>query len=388
MGPLKGFSHSSIMEDVALTDEALRIHSEALIIDGHCDIPDRIIKKDLMSKPGFSLLNPQPDLHTDIPRLRKGGVDAQVWVSYVSPDYIHSGGGHQACLEQIRLIHKLAEMHPEAIELARTPEDIKRIAGQGKFAPLIGVEGGHAIEHSLDNLHQYRELGAVYMTLTHNETHDWADAGYDEARHKGLSSFGKKVVSEMNRMGMLVDVSHASDDTVRDALKVSKAPIIASHSSVRSLCNVVRNLPDDLIRGIAKEGGLVMINFFPLFIVQEGAEVEQRYIRKYNEFKEKYTNPEAFNEAMSNWEKEQPPMPRCSVNDLVDHIEHIIEVAGPDHVGLGSDYDGIYFGPDEMPDASGFPYITQVLLNRGYVEEDIRKILGENFMRVLNNAIQ
>lgn len=386
MGHLHATQQAPGSGEIELTEETLRIHRELLVIDGHCDVADKILKKGLASKPDFNLNHPQAELDTDIPRLRKGGVDAQVWVAYVSPDYIQSGGGHRACLEQIDLIHKLAEMHPESMELAASTGDIERIAGQGKFAPIIGVEGGHAIEHSLDNLKEYYNRGARYMTLTHNGTHDWADAGYDEARHGGLSTFGEVVVQEMNRLGMLVDISHASDDTVRDALKISKAPIIASHSSAKALCGARRNLSDDLIRGIAEKGGLVMVNFFPLFIVPEGAEIEQNYIDKLQEYKALYPSPEAYREAMSKWEKEQPPMPPCSVGDVVDHIEHVIEVAGIDHVGLGSDYDGILYGPDQMPDVSGFPYITQVLLNRGYSEPELKKILGNNFMRVLSEA--
>jgi len=390
MLPLMGQLHANYTFPgdgmVELTEEALRIHMESLVIDGHCDIADKILKKGLASRPGFSLNNPQPELDTDIPRLRKGGVDAQVWVAYVSPDYIQTGGGHKACLEQIDLIHKLVKTNPGSLELATSAADIERIASQGKIAPIIGVEGGHAIEHSLDNLREYRSRGALYMTLTHNGTHDWADASYDKAQHGGLNAFGEEVVLEMNRLGMLVDISHASDDTVKDALKISKAPVIASHSSARAICGTRRNLSDDLIRDIADKGGLVMINFFPLFIVPEGAAIEQNYIDKLNEYKELHPSPEAYNEAMTKWEKEQPPMPKCSVGDVVDHIEHVIETAGIDHVGLGSDYDGILYGPDQMPDVSGFPYITQVLLNRGYREPQLRKILGGNFMRVLTET--
>jgi len=386
MGPINLLAQSEGYGEITLSEEALRIHREALVIDGHNDMPGNILDKQLNSKPGFTLNEIQPELQTDIPRLRKGGVDAQVFVAYISPDHMRTGGGNQACIEQIELIHQLVKSHSDTLELAVSAKDISRISGQGKIATLVGVEGGHAIENDLMNLEHYYELGARYMTLTHNETTDWADASYDTPRHGGLSSFGKKVVKSMNRMGMLVDVSHASDDTVRDALQVSKAPVIASHSSVKALCSSRRNLTDELIKGIAGTGGIVMINFFPLFLVPEGGEVEARYIEQTIALREKNLSPEEFREEMSSWEKRQPPMPKCYVGQLVDHIDHIVKVAGIDHVGLGSDYDGITFGPEQMPDVSGFPYVTQELLNRDYNTEEIKKILGGNFIRVLSEA--
>lgn len=386
MGPVQLSARPEGHGEITLSEEALRIHNEALLIDGHNDMPGNILDKKLNSNPGFSLYNEQPELQTDIPRLRKGGVDAQVFVAYISPDHMRTGGGNQACLEQIELIHSLVESHPDALELATGTADISRIAGQGKIATLIGVEGGHAMENDLDNLERYYELGARYMTLTHNETTDWADASYDVPRHGGLSSFGEKVVKKMNKMGMLVDVSHASDDTVRDTLRVSKAPVIASHSSVRAICPSRRNLTDELIKGIADTGGMVMVNFFPMFLVPEGGVIEQAYIDQSLALRSQKLSPAQFREAMDTWEEQQPPMPKCYVGQLVDHIEHIVQVAGIDHVGLGSDYDGITYGPEQMPDVSGFPYITQELLNRDYSKEDVKKILGSNFLRVLAEA--
>lgn len=224
------------------------------------------------------------------------------------------------------------------------------------------------------------------MTLTHNETTDWADASYDTPRHGGLSSFGEKVVKKMNKMGMLVDVSHASDDTVRDALRVSKAPVIASHSLAKAICPSRRNLTDELIKGIGDSGGLVMVNFFPMFLVPEGGAIERAYIDQSLALRSRKLSPAQFREEMDTWEKQQPPMPSCYVGQLVDHIEHIVQVAGIDHVGLGSDYDGITYGPEQMPDVSGFPYVTQELLNRDYGTADVKKILGGNFLRVLAGA--
>jgi len=371
-------------ELIQLTDEALRIHRDALVVDGHNDLAGKIIDKGFLTLEEFNLNDQQPEFQTDIPRLRQGGVNAQVWVAFASPDYMRTGRANSACLEQIDLIRRMVERHNESFELATTSQDIERISRSGKIASLMGVEGGHAIEHSLDNLAKYHELGARYMTLTHTETTDWADSSYGESRHGGLSEFGEEVVMEMNRLGMLVDISHASDDVVRDVLRISKAPIIASHSSARALCGSRRNLPDDLIKGIATKGGMVMINFFPIFIIPEGAKVEQRFLEKFNELKKRDLSPEFFHDEIDQWEKQQPAMPSCTAHDVADHFEHIIRIAGIDHVGLGSDYDGITYGPDQMPGVSGFPYITQVLFDRGYSEVDLKKILGGNFMRVLS----
>lgn len=386
MGPIRLYSQPAAYGEITLSEEALRIHQEALVIDGHNDMPGNILDKKLNLKPGFTLNEPHSELQTDIPRLRKGGVDAQVFVAYISPDHMRTGGGNQACLEQLELIHQLVKSHSDTLELAVSAFDITRIAGQGKIATLVGVEGGHAIENDLKNLERYFELGARYMTLTHNETTDWADSSYDAPRHGGLSSFGKKVIKSMNRMGMLVDVSHSSDDTVRDVLRVSKAPVIASHSSAQAICPSLRNLKDELIMGIADTGGIVMVNFFPLFILPEGGKMLDQLVEHAATLRGKNLSPEQFREEMDAWQKQQPPWPTCYVGHLVDHIDHIVKVAGIAYVGLGSDYDGITYGPEQMPDVSGFPYVTQELLNRGYNTEEIGKILGGNFLRVMIEA--
>lgn len=386
MRPAHLFAKSKGHGEITLSDEALRIHREALVIDGHNDMPGNILDKALNARPGFSLNESQPELHTDIPRLRQGGVDAQVFVAYISPDHIRTGGGNQACLTQIELLHSLVKASPESLQLAKTAGDISEIVGQGKIAALVGVEGGHAMENDLENLERYRDLGACYMTITHNETTDWADAAYDAPRHGGLSTFGEKVVGAMNEMGMLVDVSHASDDTVRDVVRVSRAPVIASHSSAWEICPSRRNLRDDLIREIAHTGGMIGVNFYPLFLIPEGAAIEQAYIDQSMALRAKNLSPEQIRAEMKAWENQQAPNPVCYVGHLVDHIDRLVKVAGIDHVGLGSDYDGINTGPLQMPDVSGFPYVTQELLNRDYSLGDIKKILGENFLRVLAHA--
>ena len=374
------------MATLELSEKALLIHHDALVLDGHNDLPDRIRDRDFFSLEGFSMYDPPEGFQTDIPRLRKGGLKAQVWVAYVPPEFAESGEAARVCLEQIDLIHRLVEKHSDNLELALTASDVHWISNQGKIASLIGVEGGHAIQDSLERLADFYNLGARYMTLTHNNTNNWADSSYDEERNGGLSPFGREVVREMNRLGMLVDVSHASDRTVWDALETSMAPVIASHSSARALCGVRRNLPDELIQAIGQSGGVVMVNLYPVFLVPEGVAVETAYYEKSMELKARDLSPADYRETMRAFEKDRPPLPHCTVDDVADHLEQIIRVAGIDHAGIGSDFDGIPFGPDQVPDVSGFPWITQALLDRGYGEEEIRKILGGNFLRVLGEA--
>jgi membrane dipeptidase len=257
-----------------------------------------------------------------------------------------------------------------------------RIHKAGKIASLIGVEGGHSIDNSLAVLRAYHKLGVRYMTLTHSDTLDWADSATDKPRHGGLTDFGESVVREMNRLGMLVDISHVSADTMRHALKVSKLPLIASHSSAFALAPHARNVPDDVLKLIAKNGGVVMVNFYSGFITAEAVRAQKDSVQKYRDLKQQYPKDGEFKAAYALWKKEHA-MPTGSVHDVVDHIEHIIKVAGIDHVGIGSDFDGIDMTPRQLEDVSTYPVITQELLNRGHAPEAIRKVLGENILRVL-----
>lgn len=367
---------------VRLTDEAIKIHHEALLIDGHNDLPWQFRKRKDFSFRTFDIARPQPALHTDIERLKKGGVGAQFWSAYVDAESKHAA---KETLEQIDIIHRLVKAYPDAFEMAYTADDIVRIRKGGKIASLIGVEGGHSIENSLGVLRMLHALGARYMTLTHTDTLDWADSATDAPKHGGLTKFGENVVLEMNRLGMLVDISHVSADTMRHTLRVTKAPVIASHSSAFARAGHPRNVPDDVLKQVAKNGGVIMVNFYSGFITQEGARVLPEMMKAYRDLRKRFSNEQEFKTAYAAWKKEHP-MPTGSVHDVVDHIEHIIQVAGVDHVGIGSDFDGISTCPKQLEDVSCFPYITQELLNRGHSRETIHKILGGNALRVLREA--
>lgn len=370
-----------------VNDTARRIHESAIVIDGHNDLPLRLRER---SGSGFEKLDigkAQPDLHTDIPRLIEGGVGAQFWAAYVPVETIAKGGAARYCLEQIDLIHRMVRHYPDAFEMAYTAADIERISKSGKIASLIGIEGGHAIENSLALLRMFYDLGARYMTLTHADTLDWVDAATDEARHGGLNELGEQVVLEMNRLGMLVDISHVSPETMHDVLRVSRAPIIASHSSARAIADHVRNVPDDVLREVAANGGVVMVNFYSGFIEPEAVRITSDVFNVMREMRAKFSDDEDFETAQREWRRENP-IPRGTVGTLVDHIDHIVKVAGIDHVGIGSDYDGITVLPEGLEDVSTYPAITQELVKRGYNERDIHKILGGNLLRALRGAEQ
>jgi membrane dipeptidase len=371
---------------VVLTDEAKRIHAEALVWDGHNDLPMKLRSKGDMFAPALDISKRLTKGHTDIPRLRQGNVGAQFWSAYVSANLQAKGTAVKATMEQIDAIHRMVKRYPETFEMAATADDVVRIHKQGKIASLIGVEGGHSIDSSLGVLRIYYELGVRYMTLTHSLNVPWADSCTDEPKLKGLNEFGERVVLEMNRMGMLVDISHVSADTMRHVMRVTKAPVIASHSSAFAVAQHPRNVPDDVLKMVAKNNGVVMVNFYPAFIMQGRAKGGANDAAKvYEELRQKYKDEKELAEAFEAWKKDHP-IPGASVHDVVDHIEHIIKTAGINHVGLGSDYDGIGTVPRQLEDVSCYPYITQVLLNRGYTREDIHKVLGLNVLRVLREA--
>jgi membrane dipeptidase len=370
---------------VVLTPEALRIHRAGFVFDGHNDLPWELRDRADGDFTKFDISRPQPKLHTDIPRLRAGGVGAQFWSAFVPADTAKTGESLKQTLEQIDLIHRMIERYLDTFEFATTADDVVRIQKSGKIASLIGIEGGHSIQNSLGVLRQLHSRGARYMTLTHSETIDWADSATDTPRHGGLTAFGEDVVREMNRLGMLVDISHVSPETMRDAIRVSRAPVIASHSSAYAIAAHPRNVPDEELKLIAKNGGIVMVNFYSGFLVPEAAQTMARMFEVNRELRAKHPAEADFQKAKAQWRKEHP-IARGSVHTVVDHIDHIVKVAGMDHVGLGSDYDGVTMLPEQLEDVSCYPYITQELLNRGYREEQIHKILSGNILRVMRAA--
>lgn len=372
--------------DEALRQRALAIHRRAIVVDTHNDVTTPMTNDD------FDLNGTPPTPYrTNIARMKQGGLTAEFFSLYIKPWYVTHGGAARRTLDMIDSVYRAVERHPNDLVFATTSTDIRRAKAQGKIACLMGLEGGHGIENSLPTLREFYRLGVRYMTLTWNNTNDWADAGRGERKHNGLSDFGKEVVREMNRLGMLVDVSHASDKTMSDALDVSKAPVIASHSSARALSNVPRNIPDDLLRRIAKNGGVVQINFYSLFIDQktvapQADERGQRLKAQQEALTAKYADdPERLAEESDKLEAASP-LPPLPLAKLIDHIDHIVKVAGIDYVGLGPDFDGANDFPQGARDVSTFPNITYELLKRGYSEQDIRKILGENFLRVFAQA--
>jgi membrane dipeptidase len=367
---------------VTVSDEARRIQAEAILVDGHNDLPWEMREKGDSSFVKMDISRPQSRLMTDIPRLRAGGVGAQFWSVFVPASTEKDHTAVTKTLEQIDVVRRMVRQYPNDLELALTVDDIVRIHKAGKIASLIGIEGGYSIDKSLGVLRMMYALGVRYMTLTHSASLDWADSATDEPKAHGLSKFGEQVVAEMNRLGMLVDISHISAETMRHVLRVAKAPVIASHSSAFEIAKHPRNVPDDVLKLVAENGGVIMVNFYPAFILPEGA----RQYELGRELKKQYPNESAeYRLALRKREKENP-LPPATVHHVVDHIEHIIKVAGIDHVGLGSDFDGIPSVPRQLEDVSKYPVITQVLLDRGYTKEQILKVLGGNLLRAMRKA--
>ncbi len=379
-------SASTDRRTVELSETAKAIHRDALLVDGHNDLPWALREKDGPAFRSIDLRKPQPHFHTDIPRLRQGNVGAQFWSAYVPSSYSRKGLAVKATLEQIDVVHELARRYPEVFAMASSVADIRRIRNEGKIACLIGIEGGHAIDNSLELLRCYYRLGVRYMTLTHSESLEWADSCSDKPRANGLSPFGRQVVQEMNRLGMLVDLSHVSDATMKATIQVSRAPVIFSHSSARGVADHPRNVPDDVLKMLRDNGGVVMVNFYSGFIVPEGARATRRVLEFLRELEAKYPNDERrAREEFQTWARNND-YPPGDVFTIVDHIDHIVRVAGIDHVGIGSDFDGVTKLPRQMEDVSCYPYLTQALLQRGYTRQQIHKILGGNILRVFEQV--
>jgi len=328
---------------------ALRVLSRTPLIDGHNDLPWAIRRSAAAPRdvraPANDLRAHTP-FQTDIPRLRQGRVGAQFWSVYI-PFEATEEGAAKVQLEQIDIAEQMIAAYPDVFEKALSASDVDRIFGAGRIASILGMEGGHALENSLGALRAYYGMGVRYLTLTHNGTLDWADAANDEARHGGLTEFGKEVVREMNRLGMLVDLSHTSPDAMHDALDVSAAPVIWSHADARALNDNPRNVPDDVLRRVPANGGVVMVTFVPGFLTSR---------------------------------------PQATIADVADHIEHVVKVAGIDHVGIGSDFDGISSTPAGLEDVSTYPKVFAELSRRGWSEDDLAKLAGENVLRAWRQA--
>ncbi len=357
--------------------QAIQILRTVPLIDGHNDIPDAIRGRGGVDSVDFSAT--QLGLMTDIPKLRDGHVGAQFWAAYVPVTTMHEGE-HPAvyALEQIDLVHRLCARYPRDLAMAYTAADVERNFKVGKISCLIGIEGGHAIESSLGALRMFYALGTRYMTLTHWETTDWADAATDSAKHGGLTAFGEQVVLEMNRLGMLVDLSHVSDGTMSDALRVSKAPVMFSHSSARSLANHVRNVPDSILKLVTANGGIVMVNFNPGFVSETVRLYEDSIATRTKALRAAGVDTVSLADSAKRWDKNAP---RATLQQVADHIEHVRGVAGIDHVGLGSDFDGITSVPTGLENVSKFPDLIAELLRRGWKPADGKQLGGLNALR-------
>jgi membrane dipeptidase len=366
-----------------------RLLREVPLVDGHNDlgeqlkdrVGDQLERLDLASDTRAL----RPPMHTDIPRLRRGGVGGQFWSAFVSPR-LPGPEAAVALLEQIDVIRRLAGRYPETFEMAATADDVERIHRSGRIACLIGIEGGHALANSLAALRIAHGAGARYVTLTHWNSTSWADAATDAPRHGGLSPFGVEMVREMNRLGVLVDLSHVSDATMNDVLDLTEAPVIFSHSSARAVCNHVRNVPDDVLRRVTANGGVVMVNFAPGFVSEAVRVAEAPLEAEWVRLGQLYPNdPERVGEAIAAFRRGRT-IPRATLAQVADHVDHIRTVAGIDHVGLGSDFDGISETPEGLEDVSRYPELLIELANRGYSDEDLAKVAGANILRVMRGA--
>jgi membrane dipeptidase len=383
--PLRAQAGSAPVEGVYLA-RAKRILSQTPLIDGHNDLPWRI-REDSVARGNVDIydLRKHTPGHTDLDRLKKGMVGAQFWSVYTPGEYRDSGYA-RVQLEQIDIARRFIAKYPDRLALALSAEDIRRDFKQGKIGSLLGLEGGHAIENSLGALRAYYDLGVRYMTLTHNVTLDWADAALDSAKHKGLTPFGDSVVREMNRLGMLVDLAHVSPGTMSAALNVSQAPVIFSHSGARALVDVPRNVPDSILRRVTANGGIVMVPFVTGFVSPAVLLYDQSTRPVMKDLQAKYGNDTAaITREIKRWRAAHIE-PRATLSQVADQIEYVRKVAGVDHVGIGSDFDGITEVVQGLEDVSKFPDLFAELARRGWSDSDLRKLAGENLLRVFAQA--
>ena len=377
--------------DPALWQRALKLHRRSIVIDGHNDITGPMVDMDLnLAEDSTTRRQPGGEaLHTDIARLKKGGMTGEFMAIYVSGNTLRTGGAMRRAMDLIDATNREAERHEDLVSCT-TAADIRQAKRRNKICLLMGIEGGYAIENSLYALRNFYRLGVRYMTLTHNVSHDWADAHNGEVKNNGLSEFGKEVVREMNRLGMLVDISHVSEKVMSDVLDVTKAPLIASHSGARGVNNHTRNVPDSILKRLPQNGGVIMVVFYPSFLDErtsrEASERSTRLRDRIAALREQFKDDrpgfvKAEAELMA-----ANPVYVADYKRIVDHIDHIKKIAGIDHVGLGSDFDGVDVLPPPMKGVEDLPLVTYEMLRRGYTEQEVRKVLGENFLRAFEEA--
>jgi membrane dipeptidase len=369
----------SELTPAAEESDATAVHAAATLIDAHNDVTSDTIK-------GLNLAERRRTGHTDVPRLKAGGVDAVFFAAYVAASYARQGKAAQRALQMIDTVrHDIVAKNARHFSLATRAEHVGRANNEGRIAALIGIEGGHAIEDDLRLLRTYHNLGVRYMTLTHSNTNNWADSSGDiddpaVKHHGGLTAFGKEVIAEMNRIGMMIDISHVSDETFWDVLETSRAPVFASHSSCRALCNIARNMTDEMIAALAKNGGAIQINFGCEFVSQKSADASSWASRAIRDRLRKMPEAERRKAAA----EIDARMPRASLDQVVAHIDHAVKVAGVDGVGIGTDFDGVTCTPEGLDDVSKFPNLTRALIAKGYTAVDIHKIYGGNLLRVMH----
>ena len=377
--------------DAKLWARALKLQKQSIVVDGHNDVTSPMVDEDFdlsTNSIGRYHLGGDP-FHTDIARMKAGGITGEFFAIYVSGSTMKNGGAMRRAMDLIDATYREVERNPQSLVSCTTAADIRRAKKNNKICILMGIEGGYVIENSLYALRDMYRLGVRYMTLTHNVATDWADA-HNDKRHGGLTDFGKEVVREMNRLGMLVDISHVSVDTMNDALDVTTAPVIASHSSARALNDHTRNVPDEILKRITKNGGVIMVNFYPSFLdARTNKEENERSKKLKDQFaslSEQYKDDQKALDEAERKLLEANPIYITPYTRVVDHIDHIRDVAGIDHVGLGSDFDGVPMLPAGMHGAEDLVLITYEMLRRGYSDKDVKKVLGENFLRAFAQA--
>lgn len=383
--PLSNISEEEKI-DPRFLEKALKIHNEAIVVDTHCDTPMAMLER------GIDIGQRSDQTDVDFIRMKEGGVDASFFAVFISNELDLKHPAKNA-LEMIDEIYRQVGRHPDLAEMAYSPMDIRNIQQKGKRAILIGMENGGPIQGSLRILRNYYRLGVRYITLTHGSNNDICDSSTAEKpKWNGLSPFGREVVKEMNSLGMMIDVSHISDKAFLDVIELSRAPVFASHSCVRSICNTPRNMSDSMIKALAQKKGVIQLNFYGGFldevIKKKSEEIRKKIKPEKERLKEKYKDDKNgyWNALIKLWKNQSPPSP--PIEKLMEHIDYVVKLVGVNHVGLGSDYDGAGSFPHGLEDVSGFPLITYHLLKRGYSEEDIKKILGGNFLRIFEEVLK